>query len=548
MEPNTMPRKNCNRAFQCSERVIYPNRSDIFHHFTQFFCLLSFFLITISSLAGDLDTIGVTLLRQFDPTLLGNGVTVAQVEAPADASVPARFEVNPAKANQPTGLFTWISDLGVSSEFPNTNGLESGHANLVGENFYGVTNGVAPGVGHVDNYEANYFYNNIIGANSPSAIPARVVNQSFIFDDPADEQSANQNYDDFAAQFGTIFVSGIAGIHNAPPLAAPGTSYNGIGVGLFGAFSVPGPTSDGRCKPDLVAPDAAQAPNSAVSYATAYGSGAAAVLLQAATRGDGENDFSAATNLLTIKSLLLNGAVKPAGWTNGITTPLDARYGAGVLNIFNSWNQLKGGKNSFIESTSVVSGAAHPPGANSSNESSLVGWDFNSLPTSLASDKINHYYFDATNISALTGTLAWNRQKGASGISDLNLFLYDTSNGALVTSSVSAIDNVEHLYVPRLAAGRYDLQVWKKASLSAERYAVAFEFISMKLDIVSSNGAALISWPAFPAEFTLQSATNLNPPISWSNVNAPITVNTNSGMNLVSVPIGTANQFFRLKK
>ena len=50
-------------------------------------------------------------------------------------------------------------------------------------------------------------------------------------------------------------------------------------------------------------------------------------------------------------------------------TPLDARYGAGVLNVFNSWNQLKGGKRAFIESTSVLSGTPHPPGANAGNES-----------------------------------------------------------------------------------------------------------------------------------------------------------------------------------
>ena len=46
-----------------------------------------------------------------------------------------------------------------------------------------------------------------------------------------------------------------------------------------------------------------------------------------------------------------------------MTTPLDARYGAGVLNVFNSWNQLHGGKHPFIEATSVINGNAHPPGA-----------------------------------------------------------------------------------------------------------------------------------------------------------------------------------------
>ena len=40
------------------------------------------FLAGVFSLqAGDLDTIGVTVLRQVDPTLTGSGVKVAQPEA-----------------------------------------------------------------------------------------------------------------------------------------------------------------------------------------------------------------------------------------------------------------------------------------------------------------------------------------------------------------------------------------------------------------------------------------------------------------------------------
>ena len=43
--------------------------------------------------AGDLDTIGVTVLRQVDPTLTGSGVKVAQPEYP-DPGV-SDYEVSP---------------------------------------------------------------------------------------------------------------------------------------------------------------------------------------------------------------------------------------------------------------------------------------------------------------------------------------------------------------------------------------------------------------------------------------------------------------------
>src|SRR5207248_7026795 len=135
-----------------------------------------------------------------------------------------------------------------------------------------------------------------------------------------------------------------------------------------------------------------------------------------------------------------------ADWTNSVTTPLDAHYGAGTLNLFNSWNQLKGGKHPFIESSSLVTGNPHPPGANTSNEPVLSGWDFNSITNSASHEKIYHYYFNlpGSNSFTLTTTLVWQRQAGASisQLNDLNLFLYNAANSNLVLSSTSAVDNV----------------------------------------------------------------------------------------------------------
>jgi hypothetical protein len=511
---------------------------------------------SLNGRGGELDTIGATLLNQTAPALLGAGIPVGQAEASVDGV--SAFEVNPTFVSQPENLFTWISSTGTAVTFPNSVGTESGHADLVANNFYGKTAGVAPLVSHVDNYDGDYFYNNFVEGGV--AIPARVVNQSFIFAvlsnnvvvhlSTNEEQSIDAAYDDYANQYGVLFVSGAGNGGQVFPAA---TCYNGIGVGVYPGGSSYGPTTEGRSKPDIVSPG-----GGATSYSTPYVSGAAALLIQAVLRKDGGADTNSANDNRTIKSLLLNGAVKPADWTNGITTPLDARYGAGVLNVFNSWNQLRGGKHSFIEATTVLKGNAHPPGANAGNEPVLSGWDLNSLTNpDLSHDQINHYYFNlpGSHSFTLTATLTWLRPhssiQGPSDINDLNLFIYNTANGQLMLSSTSAVDNVEHIYIPALPPGRYDLQVQKNAQnqvTAAETYALAFEFFNVPLSITSSNGNAVIKWPLAPAGFQLQSTTNLGQSMIWNAVAAPVTVDTNSSQNVVTVPISDGNQFFLLHR
>jgi hypothetical protein len=500
--------------------------------------------IAISVQAGDLDTIGVTTLRQVDPALRGTGVRVAQ---PEGTSAVDDFEVNPAATGQPSSLFSYYSSSGTTNGFPNAVGTESGHANAVGGNFYGLTTGAAPNVSHVDNYEALFFINNFISPGN--SIPARVINQSFAFA-TNNQATVDPIYDDYAASRNKIFVSVVG---NGGPVLPPGTCYNGIAAGAY-AFSSAGPTLDGRCKPDVTAPDAAQAPNSANSYSAPYVAGSAAILVQAAVRSDGGADTNAASDLRTVKALLINGAVKPADWTNSTTRPLDARYGAGLVNVFNSWQQLRGGEHSFIESTLVGADNPHPPGANASNEPVLRGWDNNTISTSNTSqDRVNHYYFNltGTNSYTLTASLVWNKQQNKTAINDLNLFVYRMSNSNLVASSVSTLDNVEHIYIPQLTPGRYDLQVLKRGTgkvSDSETYTLAFEMFYLRLSVTQTNGNLLLTWPVAPTAFNLQSTTSLAPPAAWSPVNATVTVDTNSSLNVVTLPIGMANEYFRLQR
>jgi hypothetical protein len=230
---------------------------------------------------------------------------------------------------------------------------------------------------------------------------------------------------------------------------------------------------------------------------------------------------------------------------------LDTRYGAGVVNVFNSWKELRGGKVAPIESTSVLSGMAHPPGNNSANLESLVGWDFRAISNDAAHDQVNHYYINVlAGGMTLTATLVWNRQAGQAAINGLDLFLYNTANGNVVAASLSTVDNVEHIYIPRLPTGRYDLQVVKNGLAKwvtvSESYALAIETFALPLSISKAGANATITWPLSPTGFTLESTASLNPPISWTAVTNPVSIVNNS--NQMTVNASSGQRFFRLKR
>lgn len=519
-----------------------------------------------------LDEIGVTTLRVVVTNVDGTGIRVAQPEA-NNGDTNGIFhgtnswEVNPAAVGQPLARFTYTSELGTSTSFTNGVGDESGHADAVGIFFYGTTNqfsadpsiaGVATNVAHVDNFEANYFFDNIIGAPISANINDPVVNQSYIFGyvpgqvSVAEQQQLDTLYDDYAAQYNTLFVSGAGndGPNNGT-VAPPSTCYNGISVGAYGSsISSVGPTEDnGRCKPDITTPGLA----GLTSFSTPYVSGAASVLMQAGLRGDGGTSTNAAADIRTVKALLLNGAVKPANWTNVAPSPLDFRYGAGVLNVFNSYEQLAGGKHGYIVSTSVTTNSAHPPTGAPGTIGVLSGWDFNTNTSSATTDGVKHYYFNVTNgvnnaRFTAAATLVWNRQKNQTDINNLDLFLYDALSSNLVVCSTSVVDNVQHIFLPQLPQGRYDLQVWKAGGnfvSSNETYALAWTFFSQNLTAQISGTNLILSWPVYPAGFAVAATTNLSAP-NWSTNNFPPPVFAN-GKNQITLSVTNPAQFFRLQ-
>lgn len=500
--------------------------------------------LTLRLTASDFDTIGVTPLRAVDPTLTGTGIYVTQAEASESGTNPNQFEVSPAATGQPTNLFTWISSSGTANTFPNAVGSESGHADGVASHFYHIYYGPSPGVLHVDNYQADTYYENVI---TPSlATSSKVVNQSFYFTGTPSDTVVNSTYDNYVALWGTIFCSVVG---SGTTAFAPASSYNNIGVGVSDAQSSVGGTPDGRAKPDLCAP------GQATSFAAPYVSAGATILLQAAARGDAGTNTAAACDIRTVKALLMNGAVKPSNWTHTVSMPVDATHGtgAGVLNIFNSYKQLTFGQHAAIETTSISTGSAHPPESNPANETSNVGWDFGTINSSAIQDGVAHYYLSlpATNGNyTLTATLVWDRQLNKTSINDLDLFLYRTSDGAQVALSTSRVDNVEHLYIPSLPPGRYDLQALKnggsKAVSNSETYALAFEAFVIPLTISEQGTSVVLTWPLYPNGFTLETTRSLSPPISWTPLTNGVAISNNTYRLTVNSPSGMS--YYRLRR
>ncbi|MGC8541573.1 MAG: hypothetical protein ACP5QA_13225 [Phycisphaerae bacterium] len=495
-----------------------------------------------------LQQVGVTQLQQLNPLLNGAGMSVAQVESSVGPAsyTSFQYEPNPQNTNA-AASFTFRSDNGASTTFSSSS--YSWHADNVANIFYGSASGVASGVSSVYVYETGDFANMFVFAMRPltgaNGIAAgknpEVVNQSFAYvNEPLDQITYIDNaWDNYAAANNTLFVTAVGdggsqttSTTPSSSINQPADSYNGIAVAAYDGGTGVGPTYDGRSKPDITAPGAY------TSYSTPVVSGVATLMVQAGsgtnlsapvglnssdssiTNGSVTAYTTAATDIRTVKALLLNGAVKPTGWTNSYTvnsgtysynavnanaiTPLDPRYGAGVVNAYNSYENLAGGEHNFT-STTAQSIAALPsvtsaPTANFSgsfsqaasatNPATITGWNLATIAASTTSNAVENYDFNLTGTSVnswdLTATLTWNKNYNASGINHLMLFLLNSS-GQQVASSTSMLDNVQQINVNpalginSLAPGQYDLAVEMLGGVNAistsDTYALAWNFV-----------------------------------------------------------------------
>lgn len=429
--------------------------------------------------AGYQDEIGFTALQaELGATLAtGTNVRVSQVEAyPSMGSVYLPDPANPEFSGK-----SFMMKSGTSAP--------SGHATTVGTYFYGITSSQTPGVPTIDCYEANDFLSSLMLRWGTVHVPwteiRDVENHSWIgsFGNTTDDMDVLRRMDYLIQR--DDFVAAV-GVNNGSANPVPvflSQAYNVISVGLTNGNHSTGQTTievAGRVKPEIVVP------LTLTSYATPVVGSSAALLISKA-----RVSYPLAANSMVVKALLMAGATKSEipGWNRTTTRPLDAHYGAGELNILNSYHILTAGQQQ----------------ASASVERASRGWD---ATTTASGGRL--YFFEiptGKKASTFSALLTWNRSIITSptvwspvpSVADLRLRLYQASGftlGALVDSSDSAVDNVEHVFQTNLPAGHYALEVAETGSGTS--YGIAWDaqvVTSPTVNVTAVDNAASESGP-----------------------------------------------------
>jgi hypothetical protein len=433
---------------------------------------------------------GIYQLRQIDPNLTGAGVKFALV-----CRSITYLDGEPQNDYQPAADHNCFKEA--QFVFHDQNNLPAGfsaHSTAVCSILFGrdpnaydeqlgrfVYEGAAPDA-RADVYEFWHFLvNNVFPASAPDAnVLTADIGYQF-------EDWWTRGIEAMAQQYGLTAVIGIGNGSNVsdPPLY-PGAGSNVIGVGVvksinttdeatglsrfalvYPEYSSKGPTSDGRSKPDIVAPGnclaaVAGEPNlysptgTWSSFATPIVAGAAGLLVQQAS-ADPNLQLAVARDggNCVIKTILLNSATKLPYWHKGLLTkdddrdvPLDYLQGAGMVNAVAAHNQLSAGR--------------HLPG-----DCPTAGWDLNKLNRDEApvgdETPANIYKISVTEPAnkMITATVVWNKyftsaypfEHDAQKDADLRLEFWavDANNPGrdyLIDYSDSRTDNVEHIYWP----------------------------------------------------------------------------------------------------
>jgi hypothetical protein len=293
------------------------------------------------------------------------------------------------------------------------------------------------------------------------------------------EQWWTRGLDAMAQKYGVTVIAGIGNGSKAydPPLY-PAAGANVIGVGIIDSINIEksakqltqfslsfpehssfGPTADGRCKPDIVAPGncLAGADNkkflyeptgSFSSFATPVVAGTAALLMQKAKT---DTALSAAlspqSGNCVIKAILLSSATKLPFWHKGRLekdddhfVPLDFLQGAGMVNASAAMKVLTGGQQK-------------------SGLNSPAGWDLSSLDKNQKAENVYHLTIADANGKNLAATITWNKHYSPSypfeahpeKDADLRLEVWainpaEPDKTFLLDYSDSAVDNLEHIY------------------------------------------------------------------------------------------------------
>lgn len=370
-----------------------------------------------------LDQLGLAQLkRELGPDVpTGRGIEVGHVEG-LDASA-----YMPDTGDQRFEQVNFIAASGT--------GASDGHATATCGMIYG-SEGLARGVTDVHMFAVRDWlgdgYLRVGKRFDPPRSGIRVFNHSWISDPPGVAAvHVLRRVDEVIDKRGVIMVVGVNNRAASRLPALLGSAYNVIAVGHYDGDSSGGRTridGEGRCKPDVVAP------GGLTSFATAAVTGMVARLLETADTMGGD-----AARPQVIKAALLAGCAKTANWSNSEQHPLAEHVGAGRVRIDRSYNVLRRGP---LEGRRITS---------------RYGWVFAQI-----GDAPHQWSFDAPAGAGEASIVAvWHRRAAPAKLGDIDLVLYRLDEQGVrhvERASRSKVDNVEHIYLPRLEPGRYVLE------------------------------------------------------------------------------------------
>ena len=370
----------------------------------------------------------------------------------------------------------------------------SGHATSVGTQFYGSTGSIAPGLNAIESYLADHWLGEgfLRGGNilKPLFTASRVANHSWIGQ---------------VVQLDAMLLrrlDWLISVDEYPQIVGPcrsnnpllGSAFNAIAVGQAtgesgsGSISVDTVYTAGRTCPQLIAPR-----GSASSAIPVVASGAALLIdlghsnpglstdpiVQQTTNRNGDTLYNAERSEV-VKAALMAGAdrvtrntviidgvipniidyrVDPGDKTaNG----LDRRYGAGQINIHNSYYIVAGEEQNAKEDQAVSGGII---GSRGFDYDPSFGGDGGSNVTA------SYYFASNTGLNRLWASLVWNIEinggagsdfDGATSLNDLDLFLYDVTapeDPQLMSASTDSAGSTENLWFRIKKPGNYMIQV-----------------------------------------------------------------------------------------
>ena len=450
--------------------------------------------------------IGYTKLQQELGTSTpdGTGIRVTQVEGSTQVNGQEAWFPDPASAE--------FVGKTISNASGAPTGLYSEHATSVGGSFYGNMRSIAPGVSNITAFSANDWMGGgalltVIGSggSQPLSSTSRVANHSYVGSAPGADTYALRRVDWLVETDEYLQIVGLgngAGTSSAPLL---GSAYNAIAAGRtdgqtqVGSVALDETYTVGRTRPDLVDPSdytSTAAPRIASAVALLVQAGhdnpawssdpvsasmtnRAGVLVRNAERSEViKAALMAGADRVTHDGSsidLLNYRVSSAYQTsNG----LDRRFGAGQLNIGNSYWILAGGEQGSTED------------GNASGSVSSRGFDYDPAFGGASGSNATGTYPLPIDVKShvLTAALVWNLDinggstysfNPAATLRDLNLEVIDLgqSGSPVVAASQSTVENTENIWIIVPAGARYALRVTRVGSFKWD-YGLAWQLLT----------------------------------------------------------------------